>query len=312
MKLDETKIIEAIMAEKQAPIASETAAALVEGWLARFIAEDSTRKVAAVETGFSIWLDAHTLIVGVLDAIFSDGDGYLGGEWKSKRAPRMTLAGRPYAGDTEEDWLQGITEGPQLAIYALALHAGTFFEKGNPQPIEFQVQNPRIMVRCALKSDPPAYYPTETSGIYTFTTEYLDSIESGLASKANQIRGARRNPDLVPWSLVGKPCREWGRPCPYLDPYCSKHAHPIGEAIAIFDANNPAYELALKRIDPERLKDPDLVVLSASSYQTAVSCMEKFRLLNFHGGEKDTSIDLAIGSCMHAGIAEYLRQIKNA
>jgi hypothetical protein len=313
MKLDEVPILEAIMGEKQAPIASETAAALVEGWIGKFMPADLTYKVVAVECGFHIWLDPHTLIIGVQDAIFESPElGIVGGEWKSHKAPKLKLNGEPYKGSTEEDWLNEITTGPQLAIYALAEHAGIYYEVGNPRPIRFNVQRPRIMVRAGLKTNPPKYWPTKQSSIYTFESDYLDSVESALASKANQIRAARRNPDLIPWQLVGKQCFDWGRECQFLKQYCESHAHPCGKESEVFNPHDPAFELALKHVDPERLADPNLVVLSASSYQLVCACAEKYRIITGYEGEKDQSVDLAIGICMHAGLAAYYRQLKKA
>ena len=314
MKLDSQKLLDAILAEDVSPAAKEIGANLLEGWISRFMPEDLTRKVAAVECGFHIWLDEHTLIIGVQDAIFEDKElGILGGEWKTHKAPRVKLNGEFYKGDTEEDWLNEITTGPQLAIYALALHAGVYYESGSTSAIRFNVAKPRIFVRAAIKSDPPVYWPTKSSGIYTFEAKYLDSIESALASKANQIRAARSNTFLVPWQLVGKQCFDWSREgCQFLKPYCEPHAHPQGKELECFNPHDPAYELALKYVDPKRLEDPQLVVLSASSYQLCCTCMEKYRIITGFSGEKDTSIHLEIGHVLHTGAAEFYRQLKGA
>jgi hypothetical protein len=315
MKIDEQKIIDILVAADLPPSAKELGADLCEKWIARHLKSDLQRRVLAVECGFHIWIDDKTLVVGMQDGIFQDENGTLGGEWKSKKAPRVKLNGEPYKGDTEEDWLLEISTGPQLAIYALAQHAGIFYEVGNPNPLRFDVPVPRIMVRAAIKSNPPSFWPEEeANGIFTFQPEYLDGIESALLSCAKQIRGARRDQEIVPWQLPGKQCFGWGRECQFLGsvaaPGCVQHCYPIGKEVYIFNPNDPAFEGALKFCDPKKLENPELVVLSASSYQLFFECAEKFRQITGHGGEKDESEALATGSALHLALAEYYRQVK--
>jgi len=315
MKINEQRIIDVLVAADLPPAAKELGADLCEKWIAKYLKIDLTRRIIAVECGFHIWLDDTTLIVGMQDAIFQDEGGPFGGEWKSHKAPRMKLNGEPYKGDTEEDWLREISTGPQLAIYALAQHAGIFYENGNPQPLRLAVAKPRIMVRAAVKTNPPSYWPTdEAQGIFAFEPEYLDGIESALLSCARQIRGARRGQEIVPWQLPGKQCFSWNRDCQFLgdekNPGCLQHCYPIGKETYVFNPHDPAFEGALKHCDPKKLENPELVVLSASSYQLFFECAEKFRRITGHGGEKDESEALAAGTALHLALAEYYRQIK--
>jgi hypothetical protein len=53
----------------------------------------------------------------------------------------------------ETSWLKEISTGPQIGLYALAPHRGTYIEKDTGRQFTFSVQNPRIRVRAAVKSD---------------------------------------------------------------------------------------------------------------------------------------------------------------
>ena len=317
MRIDEQALIRVLVEnDKIPPLAKEEAANLADYWIKTHFATDISRRIVAVECGFQVWLDQDTLIVGMQDCIFQDAVSFFGGEWKTKKAPRFKLNGEPYKGDTEDDWLADISTGPQLAIYAIAQHAGIFYEAGNPHPLRLGVPVPRIMVRAAVKSNPPLMWPTTNSGIFEFSPEYLDAIETGLISCAAQIRAARRGQDVVPWQLPGKQCHSWGRDCQFLGteehPGCLQHSFPIGKEIEVFNPNYPAFEGSLKFCDPKSLENPNLVVLSASSYQLFFECAEKFRRITGHGGEKDESGALAVGTAFHLLMAEYYRQIKAA
>lgn len=315
MKIDENKIVEVLVAADLPPNAKELAADLCEKWIAKYLQGDLKRRVVAVECGFHLWLDADTLIIGMQDAIFQDADGFLGGEWKTHKAPRFKLNGEIYKGDGEADWLQEISSGPQLAIYALAQHAGIFYEKGNSKPLRLNVPRPRILVRAAVKTNPPSFWPEdEASGLFQFEPEYFDGIESALLSCAAQIRAARRNQEIVPWRLPGKQCYGWGRTCQFLGdektPGCLRHTYPIGKEIYVFNTHDPAAEGALKWCDPKQLENPNLVVLSASSYQLFFECQEKFRQITGYGSDKDESEALAAGSATHLALACYYSQLK--
>lgn len=320
MELNTEAILQEILALDVPPTAKEAGAALVEAWITEHFEEDQQLTWLAVEMGFFMWLDARTLIIGVQDAVAQDSVAPFGCEWKSAKEPKKNRDGRDSAWWNEEKWLNEISRGPQLAIYALALNRGTYVENDKKQPIQFNLQNPRIRVRAAVKSNPVRFWPEDpdfASGVYQFPNEALEDIKNGLLAKADTVRCARRS-GVTPWQLTGKHCHPFGEnyPCPLFADWCSQHKHP-GDMLpgnlkyALFDPHDPAAQLALPYISDHDLTDPDLVIFSASLYDTASRCMELYRVISQSLGGKEDSQNLAIGSAMHAGLAAYHRQLRD-
>ena len=76
----------------------------------------------------------------------------------------------------------------------------------------------------------------------------------------------------------------------------------------MFDTSDPAHALALKHIG-DRLNDPELVVLGASAYSAVSECAEKYRRNTLKGGQED-SLAMQTGTVLHAGVAEWYRQLR--
>lgn len=304
MPIDFERVVNAIIStDVKSPAAKEAAAELVEAWIAKKGVEDANRfTVVAVECGFHIWLDKKTVVVGVTDAIFNDG-GIIGGEWKSTKGPSQWW--------NESKWLRDIGEGPQIATYALAQQRGRFFEVGgDPAGFELNVQRPRILVRAACKTNPVQFWPESVSGVYEFSDEKLEATANSYLNKAAQIRALRKT-GKFPWEIPGKHCTPFGdkHVCPHFEA-CTSQSTPVGIPKAVFDPSDPASVAAVAHLLPEQINDPDLVILSASSYQTAARCMELYRITAGAYGEKDTNLALDTGSAMHAGLADFYRQLK--
>jgi hypothetical protein len=304
--LDEAKIINEIIAAGVSPVSAEHGGELVEAWINKFYVEDIKIDTMAVEMGFVLWPDANTLVIGVMDRVARDADGILGSEWKSTSGSKWW---------TEEKWLKEISNGSQLATYAWALKEGLFLERnplgGEPTVYNFNVDNPRIMVRAAVKSRPCDFWPhNPKDGLFRFDNESIEFTKNAYRNMAEQIRALRKT-RLYPWQLTGKQCFNFNRTCGFFET-CSTHSHPIETPKTIFDPHDPAAKLALAFVDARLLANPELVILSASQYANAASCKEKYRLVSGAIGEKENDIALETGSALHAGLGEYYRQLKEA
>lgn len=287
------RITAAILACDVSPTARELSTPLVDAVLTNLGRWPETKmRVVDVEKPWHLWLDDNTLLVGVIDAIFEDEHGLLLGEWKTKGAPKLTKAGVLYKGDTEDDWLEDISTGPQLAIYALSSPGA------------------RILVRAGLKSTPVSFWPTQSEkGIYSFTSEYLAHVRRALLNKAAQIRAARSIGQ--PFQLTGTHCtNKYRRVCEFKH-LCEKGQ--FAELDRFFDLNNPAYLGAMDAINrTTQWNTKDLVVLSASSYQDASWCLQRHEYLLTDLVPKRDDVALEIGICYHAALAEIYRQIKES
>jgi hypothetical protein len=304
--INEARILEAIMAEDVSSNAKEAGAQLVEDWIRTNFTVDTAVRTRAVEMGFVTWVDSATLVVGVMDRVAEDSEGLFGSEWKSAKDGTSRFW-------NEEVWLHEIVNGPQLATYALALHEGAFLERDpkGDKPIVHQwfVDDPRMLVRAAVKTRPTKFWPSDPAdAMYRFPNSKLKFVKAGYVNAGAEIRALTKTTKL-PWQLTGKQCIAFGRQCELFES-CQSHSHPTGIASTVFDPSDPAAELALKHVDADRLTDPDLVVLSASAYQTAARCKELYRVQAGSLGTKESNLALETGSAMHAGLADYFRQIK--
>jgi hypothetical protein len=314
---DTDAILASILALDDAPaLARESGANLVDEWMGRFGASDATLRIRAVELGFIIYVDSKTAVIGVQDMIAEDEGGVFGNEWKSAKEPKR-YGGKDSAWWNEDIWLQEISHSAQVQIYALALNRGVFYEKDRGGiATEYGISEPRIRVRAAVKSNPVRFWPSSGTGVYRFTDTQLAGVEAGLRSKADVIRASRRV-NIVPWQLTGKQCHAFGRPCQFLEQCRSGH-YPVSgmesndKLRAQFDMSDPAAELALPFIPQTLLNDPDFVVLSASQYTLHSDCAEKYRIINSHLGPKGSSPEQWVGTVMHAGLAEFYRQMRDS
>lgn len=321
MNLNTDAVIQAVVDSGVSPVAAEAGAGLVDAWISEKGGQDITRRVLAVELGFILWLDELTVAIGVQDAVFHDGEGHLGGEWKSAKEPRKDAKGRETAWWNENVWVRELGSGPQVGLYALALQRATYIEKATGKQFQFNEPRPRILVRAAVKSNPVRFWPSdptdpETPEIWSFDDKALESIANGIRSKAAQIRCARRS-GLVPWQLPGDHCFSFGNTCQFYNKYCSSRNHPEtlegnDKLIAKFDENDPAAQAALPHVPREKLENPDLVIISASQYKTASSCAEKYRIQNgtIIEDKKENTLATETGTAMHAGLAEFYRQVR--
>lgn len=316
--IDPSKIESAVLDLSVSPLAKEEGGALIDAWVSEYGTKDAQFEIAYVELGFIVWLDERTALIGVQDMIAKDKIGYFGNEWKTVKEPRKTMQ-RGKLVETawwnEDVWLRQISNGPQLAIYALALNRGTYYEVGGKQGFQINEPSPRIRVRAVVKSSPPRFWPSDPSrvGTYEFTNTALEDAAAAIRNKADQIRCARRNGEK-PWQMTGMQCFPFNRECQFFADHCSQNLHPNVTG-RLFDASDPAAQLAFPHIPKEKLADPELVVLSYSSYSTACECMEKYRIVSgglAGGGEKEESYALDTGTVLHAGVAELYRQLRRS
>ena len=307
MKINQDKITQAILDLNVSPLAAETGAALADHW----ISEDHPEiheNILGVEMGFVLWLDDKTVAIGVQDLVTEGDSGPIGNEWKTSSASKWW---------TEDRWLKDLVNGPQLGLYALGLHRGTYYEAGSFAPVQFLSPTPKIRVRAITKTNPPAFWPRDPEdSTYVFDAAKLRSVEAGFRARAEAIRALRRSA-LTPWELMGSHCFAFNKVCQFFDKHCSVSHHPsVLEAqdatSARFDPSDPASHAALIHIPEDKLNDPDLVVLSASSYKTGSNCMEQYRIISGSLAEKkESSIDLEIGTVLHAAIGQFYSLIRD-
>lgn len=298
-------IVQSVLELEVSPVAKEAGAGLADHWVRECCAADSQEKIRGVELGFVFALDEKTYAVGVQDRIWEDADGVVGDEYKT------TAAASRYW--NESKWLASIKNGSQVGLYALALRKGTYYEAGM-EPFQVNAERPRIRVRAVSKSSPPQIWPSDAEDAWiTFSDADLVAVENAYRAKAEAIRSVRRL-GLIPFQLPGIQCNKFNRDCPLLENYCGPKRYLTFEAVGGFDQSDPAASLAIPHIPPAVLADPDLVILSASAYSSATECLELHR--NIISGQntdaKEESAALQTGTCLHAAVAEYHRQIRRS
>lgn len=292
---DSQKLVEAALETECSPLAIEEGTGLAEAWIERGTLAEA--EIVAVECGFVWWADEHTVIVGVQDLLTNEG-GVLGNEWKTTKEASKWW--------NEDKWLEGISEGSQIAIYALALQNGTYYPKVG-EPITPAVAQPRIRVKAISKSNPPVIWPRrDEEGIITFSPAKLEATRQALLSEAESIRARRRKVGLDgTWRIPGTWCvNQFRRTCEFHED-CVKQ-RPASPVTA-FDKGDPAFKLAIPHID--RI-DNDLVILSASSYAKSCECAEAYRR-GLAREEKESSMALDTGSVFHNVVACYYRQLQS-
>lgn len=308
MNIDREKLTEAILAADVGGPAKEEGARLVEAWLEKLPElPEAGWKVQFVEAPFFIQLQPKTYIVGQLDACFHDGEHTVLGEWKSRRAPKLKKDGTNYAGDDEVGWLEEITNGLQLGVYALAGREGHFLTDINPSTKAFtdplELVEPHILVRAAVKSNPVVLW----SGQFSFPGALLDTVKSALLSEAESIR-ARRKLGVVPYQIPGIHCTNmYHRKCEHYDTFCQKRLTPPAEP-KDWHPTDPGF--AVPRLLGLDIQDRELVVLSASSLDDNYQCAERARI-NYEGHavrEKDFNLDA--GTVLHTGLKNIYQQLQ--
>ena len=260
---------------------------------------DTKFNTLAVEAPFFIPLGYKMFAVGVVDRITSA----MFCEWKTHRAPKITKAGVPYKGDSEDDWLREITGGVQLAVYALAAREGEFLQKSG-EKVRYPCDS--ILVRAALKSKPVGFWPAKwENGIKKFSDAQLDATRNALQVRGHQIRAARIS-GLVPWGVPGFHCFAYNREC-HMYKDCTQYKYTPLQPKAWHHASDtspdPGYVVCEQMgWEPQ---DPELVVLSQSAYQTYSLCMERGRVA--YGGHVpgENSLELDTGTAYHAAMATY-------
>lgn len=307
--MNTNRITQAIIDTGCSPLALESGASLAEHWIEHYAADED--EIVAVECGFSIRLDEMTWAIGVMDMIARDAEGVFGDEHKSTKEP-----GRYW---TEDKWLESIKTGPQIGLYALALHEGIFYkqtinarQEGDSKLVDsvtvssfgLNVNTPiRMRVRAAVKSAIPKFWPVDPKdGWQKYDIKALETIGGGFTSKAAQIRAARKLGRL-PYQLTGRQCNEFNRKCTYWEE-CVAGVFPATEIG--FDSGDPAARLALPFLGPDA-RHPDAVILSASAYGDWSSCMEKGRR-NAQSTNKEENMALETGTVMHSALACYYEQ----
>jgi len=284
---DLNKVVQAMLDTGAGPLVLEQANQLVEKWVAERVHFD--KKVVAVETGFALWLDEQSVIIGVMDLLTEENGVVVGNEHKTTKGTTRYW--------NEAAWLESISTSPQCSIYALALRNGDFFE---PVP-ELGEHPPTIRVRAVTKSEPPEVWGDEP---LEFSFERLMATKNALLNQAASIRAMRRT-GAVPWALPGIHCTNmFRRECEHLAA-CKKQQYPA--MAGVFDLDNPAAKLVLPKLG-DRINDPDLVILSASSYNDAMQCAELYR--RNLTGNKESSRDLDVGSVFHTAVASIYNQLK--
>jgi hypothetical protein len=303
--VDQSKVLDAIVNCEVGAGAKQEAGRLIEAYLEKLDSFPDTRiRSLGVEVPWYILLAPQIIAVGVVDRILDD-DNMTVCEWKTRRAPKITKAGVPYKGDTEDDWLAEIGGGVQLAVYGLARREGHFLLSDN-HPKLGQTGKYQVFVRACVKSEPPAFWPQDSSkGFFVFEDDKLDAVKNAMIIEALGIRAARKS-GMVPWQIPGDQCHRYGRDCEHLAGGCRKYDFPVPPKLD-WHPTDPGFAAARALgLDPN---DPELVVLSQSGYQTSTRCLEKFRREYGGEGQGEESFELEVGTAYHAAVAEINRQI---
>lgn len=300
MQIDNERITKAVLESGVGPLAMEDGAALVDAWAEKWHT-DQQYTIVAVECGFSVQVDDLTWIVGMQDCIMSDAVGIFGNEWKTTKEPSRWW--------TEEKWLEDIKSGPQIATYALGQARGTFYERSEGDVRVFKLSVPypvRERVRAVVKTAVPMFWPRqpEEDGWRTFDDAQLETVAQAYRVKAAMIRQARRMG--LPWQLTGKHCVSFNRQCGWFD-QCSELKYDL--AHGAFDMDDPAGNAAVQFLPEEARTNPEAVILSSSAYSDYTRCMELGRR-NAQGGKSDETLALDTGTVLHAGVAEFYRQMR--
>lgn len=322
IELDPQKITDAIVASGVSGEAATEGASLVEAFIKALPEyEDTAWETVGVELVWFMALEPKTLIVGACDRTMRDPRGQVWtAEFKSKKPPRIKKDGTPYQGDREEDWLADPNLHCQLRVYALAMREATYLQQCTPQemaidtvPIdgvrkfELSCSDPHILIRAVNKSVPPVVWPVDrTLGRFSFPPVYVDATRDALLNATEQIRAARRRG--VPWALPSLHCtNKYNRTCDYYAQFCNQGNHPQNGVWTAANHTDPGWKaISASGVD---LNDPEVVVLSASSYQNWLQCAEQYRIVTSGAAPGEESYALSVGTAMHAGVGQVYREL---
>lgn len=251
---------------------------LVNGWKSHFWAADREVTWLRSELEHSLWLQAHTLLVGRIDAIGRTRAGELFfGEWKTS-SPR-----------DKKSWKETWRLNPQSLTY------GVLAESLYPDCHTFTV-------RKAFKEA----VPTFDHAWFHYSKEELAMWRTQLCQLANEIR-AYREMEMKPWPLNLKYCHQFGLSyvCPFFKEGCNRlnwDAEPVGTAPRVSHLET---ERRLNESDEKAFNREELVVLDATRVATWLGCRERFRreyVVNIVGTETEA---LRLGSDFHEAMAAY-------
>ena len=329
-------VVDKIASLNLPPPAKIEAANLVEVWIRENAAFDSQFPTVAVEIPFFLFVDKFTIVVGLIDRIALDNSGLFGCEWKTTKGTTKFW--------NEDKWLESISNGHQIGTYALAMKKAQFLipsssgaeitdwylkcapdgqvsanaEDPSVPPIWTwapKIKSPRMMVRAITKESPSQIWPSQNGhAIFDFDRDKLTTVENAYFVKGEVIRAARLS-GKIPWELPGMQCfSRYNRElCQCSEPFCAKGEHPVADpatAEFYFARNDPGSKAIRAAGSLLRcpLNDPRVVILSASSYDSARDCLELYRIQGLNLGKEENGA-LDIGSAFHEGVAEFYRRM---
>ena len=131
-------------------------------------------------------------------------------------------------------------------------------------------------------------------------------VEGAFIARAAAIRGARRS-GKRPFALPGLHCtNKFGYVCGYYDRFCKDGLAPAESADVRHAPNDPGSKAI--EFSGADLADPELVILSASSYDSGSRCMEKYAL-DASGYDAEQSEALDTGTVLHVGASALYEHI---
>jgi hypothetical protein len=282
MNTTHTAVDEIIRSADLSAEEAEMVSAMFDGWLKRFEREDARTRTLAVEVPFTLDLGDGYVLAGVVDRIAEDRDGVLLCEWKTTRPPSKNW--------NEQAWLESLGFGTQVSFYALAAHEAEFASVGR-----LGIEQPRILVRAAVKSRPPAFWPSERPLVYQFRRPALDAARSAARAMCASLEALIGRP--APWQLPGPWCRQYGYTCSYYAE-CTERIYPDADTTTLRpQATDPALVALSDVLSGAR------VVLTASAYESAARCRELFRRYQSPADGGSVSRALAIGTVFHRLLA---------
>lgn len=335
--IDDAQIFNAITNAGYPAEATLLGSELCDAWVENCVEHDLKYKTLLLEAGFFIELDAQTYVVGACDRVMQDEDGVLVEESKSTSKSKTWTA---------ERWFEALVAGHQLGTYGAALKIGTFIDpaigpfptcpncKGSgemdsggvtpwgagidvrcnctyPQEFKFNVE-PRILVRAVTKSKPPEVWPAPEGQIVKIDQRKIDTTLNVYRNEAVAIR-ARRQIQLVPWMLPGKHCEKTYGFKTFICQHakeCKDGVYPVGDArvrpLGLSPGSDSVvdYLISSGRISLDKFSET--VILSSSSLETGMQCMELWRRQSL-GQERESKTSLDVGSVLHVGLAAYRR-----
>lgn len=309
--INEEKILAVLREQKVSAASLEEGAGLVDHWISECSELDARDETLAVEVGFFVELDPFTFVVGTQDRVARShvtGEVF-GCEWKSTKNRTKYW--------TPETWFESISNGHQVATYALGLARGQLIGPDGLPPFIFydEPEKMNILVRAVSKSHPPQIWPEAAGQFVTVTRERMEATASVYLNEAAGIR-AKRKTGKGPWQLPGLQCTNQFRSvCPHLKGCRKFESFPTEVSLSIIERGfSPGSKSVVKYlVDSGKVNEGnvgDVVILSASTLSTLQQCSERWRI-EASSGEEEENENLEVGSVLHAGLSElYLQMMK--